>query len=175
MKGRHVLFDAMTAAPPQAPFWLLAVATAVLAVVLGAIVRVDVRAFRIPDLLSLPLLAAGLAMAFWRETIAATLPADHLIGAIAGYLLLAGIGEAFFRLRGVEGLGLGDAKLFAAAGAWLGWQSLPLVLLIAAFGGLAQALVINRGQPAGPLAFGPWISLGFMAVWLYQLLQLGLV
>ena len=62
-----------------------------------------------------------------------------------------------------EGLGLGDAKLFAASGTWLGLPLLPYVLLIAALGGLAWAL-IARAQ--GRLAFGPWIALGFWCVWL---------
>lgn len=136
-----------------------------LALVLLAITVTDMRHFRIPDALSLPLVAAGLALAAVSQ---AWWP-DHLIGAALGYGLLAGIGEVYFRRRGVEGLGLGDAKLFAAAGAWLGWQALPAVLLIAALGGIAQALVMHRGQRDRVLAFGPWLALGFAAVWLWRL------
>ncbi len=122
---------------------------------LAVIAVIDLKTLRIPDGLSLPLVAAGLLFA-------ATGPraglADGLIGAGAGFLVLALFGEIFFRLRQIEGLGLGDAKLFAAAGAWLGWQSLPAVLLLASTGGLLWALTRPRTQP---IAFGPWIALGF--------------
>jgi leader peptidase (prepilin peptidase)/N-methyltransferase len=134
-----------------------------ISLILLVISIVDWRSFRIPDALSLPLIAVGLAFSV-------ALPGGsglaHAIGAAAGFLFFAVIGEAHFRLRGVEGLGLGDAKLFSAAGAWLGWQNLPAVLLVAALGGLAQALVLRRGPPGRPLAFGPWIAAGFLLVWI---------
>jgi leader peptidase (prepilin peptidase)/N-methyltransferase len=143
-------------------FW---VATLGLTGVLIAIAVIDLRSFRIPDVLSLPLIAAGLVLAwvqplmpFWH----------HLIGAAVGFALLAGVGEWYFRQQGVDGLGLGDAKLFAAAGAWLGWQALPAVLLIAALGGLGFALR-QRGATRGTaIAFGPWLALGFWLVWLWS-------
>ncbi len=122
---------------------------------LYAIARIDLKTLRIPDYLSLPLVAAGLGVAATgsKETLS-----SHLIGAGAGFLLLAVFGEVFFRLRNREGLGLGDAKLFAAAGAWLGWQSLPYVMLLASVGGLCWALT---HRSSSQIAFGPWIALGF--------------
>ena len=152
---------------------MLAVISVLLAAVLAAISVFDLRHFRIPDALSLPLVAAGLGLAWAVPMLAGNQPvfADHLIGAAGGFLVMAAVGEGYFRLRGFEGLGLGDAKLFAAAGAWLGWQSLPLVLLIAALGGLAYALVQRRNAGAA-LAFGPWISLAFFGCWLWQLYQM---
>ena len=140
--------------------WAFLLETAVLAVWLGAIAVIDARTLRIPDGLSLPLVALGLVVS---QDLA-----GHLIGAGAGFLLMAGFGAAHFRLRGVEGLGLGDAKLFGAAGAWLGWQALPWVLLIGALGGLVWALVTRR---SGDLAFGPWLALGFFVCWLGQALS----
>ncbi len=84
--------------------------------------------------------------------------ADHAIGAIAGYAVLAGVGWLYRRLRGREGLGLGDAKLLAVAGAWLGWAALPTVVVLACAGGLALAAVrlLSRGRTglAEPIAFG---------------------
>lgn len=139
-----------------------------LGLALAAITLIDLRSLRIPDWLSLPLQAIGLTLAFFCQLVPGGRPVDHLIGAGAGYLLFAAIGAAFFRLRQIEGLGLGDAKLFAAAGAWLGWQGLPQVLLIAAFGGLGQALLRPPARRPLPLAFGPWIALGFFAIWLRQ-------
>jgi leader peptidase (prepilin peptidase)/N-methyltransferase len=89
---------------------------------------------------------------------------DHLTGAVVAYALFAAIGAVHFRRRGSEGLGLGDAKLFAAGGAWLGWQALPLLLLVASLGGLAFALTLGRGRA---LAFGPWLALGIALLWLW--------
>jgi leader peptidase (prepilin peptidase)/N-methyltransferase len=136
----------------------------VLGATLLAIAVVDFRTYRIPDWLSLPLVAAGLA---W---IALTEPerwSAHLVGAAAGYLSLAGFGALYFRLRRREGLGLGDAKLFSAGGAWLGWQALPLVLAVAAVAGLMFALAIGR-RSAAPVAFGPWLALGIWLGWLVR-------
>jgi leader peptidase (prepilin peptidase) / N-methyltransferase len=79
-----------------------------------------------------------------------------------GFVLLAVIGEVYFRRKGTEGLGLGDAKLFGAAGAWLGWQALPTVLLIGSVGGLVFALIRGRTDR---VAFGPWLALGLWVMW----------
>ena len=132
-------------------------------VMLLTISLIDINSLRIPDKLSLPLIAMGLALAAITSRTAAL---DHAIGAAVGFSLFAGLGEVFFRFRGVDGLGLGDAKLFAAAGAWLGWQNLPLVLLLATFGGLIQALLWQRQKPQAHLAFGPWIALAMGLVWI---------
>ena len=143
-------------------------ATLLLTVALAAIARIDAATLRIPDALSLPLIAAGL---LWAALLPGQPLAGHLIGAAAGYVSLALIGEVYFRKTGTEGLGLGDAKLYAAAGAWLGWQALPPVLLIAATAGLIAALTRSRHPDASrALAFGPWLALGFWLVWLWQIL-----
>ena len=141
-------------------------ATLILTLALLAIARIDARSLRIPDVISLPLICAGLLLA-------AAKPGwgDHLIGAVVGFAVLGGIGETYFRRTGREGLGLGDAKLFAAAGAWLGWQALPQVLLIAALSGLAFAALRRQttdGLATGGIAFGPWLALGFWLVWMGQ-------
>ena len=137
---------------------------AVLGATLLAIAVIDFRTYRVPDWLSLPLIAAGLA---WS---ALTRPewSAHLVGAAGGYASLAAFGAVYFRLRRREGLGLGDAKLFAAGGAWLGWQALPLVLAVSAVAGLIFALVIRRRPPAAPVAFGPWLALGIWLGWLMR-------
>lgn len=133
--------------------------------VLILISYIDARTYRIPDALSLPLMLVGLLLAFLSG------PAYLLssaVGAFAGFLSLWGVGEIFFRLRGHEGLGVGDAKLFGAAGAWLGWHDLPLVLLIASVSGLAFALAMSYIRRGRRLAFGPWISLGFFFVFVFR-------
>jgi leader peptidase (prepilin peptidase)/N-methyltransferase len=138
--------------------FLKIVLTALLVAVLAWITVTDFRSRRIPDLASLPLIALGLLLSGGVSGLGL---ADRLMGAGLGFLILWAVGEAFWRLRGVEGLGIGDAKLFGAAGAWLGWQALPVVLLIAAVMGLAFAALTGRRE----LAFGPWLAAGFALCW----------
>ncbi|MGQ0567678.1 MAG: prepilin peptidase [Gemmobacter sp.] len=142
------------------PVPVVVFATVVLSGLLVAIARADLRTLRIPDGLSLMLALAGLALA----AMGPRLP-DHLVGAVVGYGLFWAIGAVHFRRTGREGLGLGDAKLFGGAGAWLGWQALPFVLLIAAAGGLAAALVQRSRGGGAEVAFGPWLALGLWAMW----------
>lgn len=147
------------------PLGLKIGATLCLTCVLMIISLVDLKTLRIPDILSLPLIAAGLTLAF---AVPDVNTADHVIGALAAYMLFAGLGEIYFRSRGIDGLGLGDAKLFAGAGAWLGWQVLPIVLLLATAGGLIQAVLMTKANRTKPIAFGPFIALAFWCVWIWN-------
>jgi len=139
-----------------------------------ALALIDARDKILPDALTLPLLAAGLLATLALDGAAI---GDHAIGAIAGLTLFWAVGATFRRLRGYDGLGGGDAKLFAAAGAWLGWVALPSVLLIAAASGLAGALVMRLagrgGRRGDEVAFGPYLCVGFWLVWLYGPLAFG--
>lgn len=156
------------------PSAFLLAATVVLGWTLIVLMVVDVTAFRLPDIATLPLAAAGFALAFF-------LPGrpvlEHLLGALIGYGALALIGWLYGRLRGRDGLGLGDAKLLAAAGAWLGWAALPSVVLLACLGGLAYVAVavLRRGPGAADerLPFGAPLALAFWIVWLHGPLPLG--
>jgi leader peptidase (prepilin peptidase) / N-methyltransferase len=135
---------------------------------LGLLATVDLFAFRLPDLVTLPLGFVGLLVAPW---VLRTSRLDHLIGAAAGYGTLALIAWSYARLRGREGLGVGDAKLLAVGGAWLGWIALPVVVVLACAGGLAwAALRLLRGGRAAlsePIAFGVPLS---AAIWVCLLL-----
>ena len=150
-----------------APGWL-AWASAGLGWTLLTLAVIDQRHMIVPDVLSLPLIPAGLA-------VAALTPAGgfvhHLAGAVAGAVSLGAIAWAYQRVRAREGLGLGDVKLFAAAGAWVGWPGLPSVLLIGAAAGLAAAGIAARAKgapgPKEPVAFGPYLALGLWVTWLY--------
>ena len=125
---------------------------------------IDLREMTLPDALTLPLIAAGLILA----ALAFPAPLDHVIGAAIGGAGFAALGWGWERVTGREALGLGDAKLFAAAGAWLGWQALPSVLLIGALAGLAMALIralLGRGGLRAPLPFGPALAAGFWLTW----------
>ncbi len=143
-------------------------ASCVLGWTLLALAECDRRAMLLPDALTLPLVAAGLGVAWglFPERLL-----DHAIGAVVGYGALAGIAWVYARMRGREGLGLGDAKLLAAAGAWLGWQALAGVVVVAA--AAALAVTVARGALRGHLggsdaiAFGPFLALGLWLSWLY--------
>ena len=161
--------------------WSLAVvpgwaawATCALGWVLLSLAVIDWRHLMLPNSLTLPLIPAGIAVAW---ALAPERLADHVIGAIAGFAFVALIAVLYRRLRGRHGIGLGDAKLFAAAGAWVGWQGLPSVLLLAAFAGLVGALVqarlAGRLDPERELPFGLYLAGALWLVWLYGPLGLG--
>ncbi len=141
-------------------------ATPFLIVVLVALARYDLRHNRLPDRGTLALVAAGLALAFWRSQ--GLLPWLEISGACAGFAVFWAIGELFWRVRGQDGLGLGDAKLMAACGAWVGIEMLPLVVLISA-GSALIFVVATRHDRAAPLAFGPWLAVGFLIGWCVHL------
>lgn len=122
---------------------------------LAVIVVEDLRRFRIPDYASLPLIAGGVLCAALRD---AAGPA--VIGAVLGYALMFAVEVLYRRIRGRDGLGRGDAKLFAAAGAWVGWSGLPMVLLIAAGSGLVLAVLTGRRD--APMPFGPFLAGGLV-------------
>jgi leader peptidase (prepilin peptidase) / N-methyltransferase len=128
---------------------------------------IDLRRWLLPDALTLPLVLAGLAasLAFDPETLTA-----RALGAAAGYTALSAIAWVYRRLRGREGLGGGDAKLFAAAGAWVGVGALPQVILIAAVAALFAALVLRlrgvRLGAASALPFGPLLAIATWLLWL---------
>ena len=69
-----------------------------------------------------------------------------------------------FRLTGEDGLGLGDAKLLAAAGAWLGWRDLPVLIVLAAVSALVFALAMRTRK----IPFGPWLAAVFWVLWILR-------
>jgi leader peptidase (prepilin peptidase) / N-methyltransferase len=128
---------------------------------------IDLRRWILPDVLTLPLVLAGLLEA------ALLAPAALLwraIGAVLGYLSLAAVAFLYRRLRGRDGLGEGDAKLLAASGAWIGAAALPSVVLAASVGGLVGALLLAAKRRLGAqtaLPFGPFLALATWLVWLF--------
>lgn len=134
-----------------------------------ALAWIDCQHLRLPDALTLPLVPLGLAVTLWLEPDRLV---AHAAGAAIGYLLLRGFAGAHRHFRGHEGLGQGDAKLLAVAGAWVGWEALPIVVLLAAvFGiGAALAITLHRGSRldgALVVPFGPSLSLALWLVWLH--------
>ena len=132
---------------------------------LVALTGIDIDHQLLPDNLTLPLMWAGLLAAVIVGPAAGTpLPMsarDAIIGACSGYLSLWLVFHAFKLVTGKEGMGYGDFKLFAALGAWLGWQVLPLIILLSAATGAALGItmIVMRGRDkAAPMPFGPYLA-----------------
>jgi leader peptidase (prepilin peptidase) / N-methyltransferase len=147
---------------------IIIVITGLLGTALVWLSIVDIRTMRLPDAVTMPLAISGVALAWvmvWDN------PFWRLASAAIGYLVLFGVAHAYRAIRGRAGLGLGDAKLFAAAGAWLGMGSLPSVMLWAcmlALAGVLLAVIFKRRIEASTrLPFGPFLALGVWMVWLY--------
>ena len=114
----------------------------------------------IPDEIVLPLMWLGLLQSAWLASSTLRVE-DAIAGAIAGYLVLWSIFWIFKLITGRDGMGYGDFKLLAAIGAWVGWQVLPTVVLVAALSGLAYAAIrYARSGETGSLPFGPFLALG---------------
>lgn len=140
----------------------------ILLCMLIAISFIDSRYQMIPDELTLPTLWLGLLV----NTQALFCPLrDAVFGAIVGYLFLWFVYQSFKLLTKKEGMGYGDFKLLAMLGAWIGWQPLPFVLLIAsAVGLLVGGYRILRGhqQHNQPIPFGPFLAFGGFVMLLWQ-------
>ena len=119
---------------------------------------IDVDHQLLPDDITLPLLWLGLLFNLLESY--ASLQ-DAVIGAMAGYLVLWSIYWLFKLITGKEGMGYGDFKLLAALGAWLGWQALPLIILLSslvgAVCGIAIMVIKRRGREI-PIPFGPYLA-----------------
>lgn len=157
---------------------LLVWPTAALGWVLLALAAIDARHFILPDVLTLPLILAGLAVAWWLDPDQIL---HHALGAAVGFLGFAGLAWAYEKLRGREGLGLGDAKLLAAAGAWVSWTGLgsillwaaPVALVVFLADGVIRGTLSDRLAGRSALPFGPFLALGFWLTWLYGPIRLG--
>jgi len=121
---------------------------------------VDLEHFLLPDRFTMPLMAMGLIVNAYGGFVDLN---SAMIGAAVGYLSLWVIFHAFRLLTGKEGLGYGDFKLLAAIGAWVGWQLLPIVVLLSAGTGAIigiTMLVTGRHKKGQPLPFGPYLAGG---------------
>jgi len=150
--------------PPDAVHVIIALA---LGSGLVALASIDLAMLRLPDPLTYSLLAGGLMSA-------AASPSRltaAVLGAALGFGLLWSVAAGYRGLRGNDGLGLGDAKLLAAAGAWVGAEALPTVLLIASVLALASAAVWHvagtKMHAQTRIPFGPFLAFGFWLAWLY--------
>ena len=166
---RYPLVELATAIAFAAVAWhfgfgLSAVLALVFTAYLIALTGIDIDRQLLPDILTIPLLWIGLLASLWSVHGQPAPPAalrDAVIGAVAGYAFLWLVFQLFKLVTGKEGMGYGDFKLFAAIGAWLGWQMLPLVLLLAAAVGAVVGIAMLAASRLGrgvPIPFGPYLA-----------------
>jgi leader peptidase (prepilin peptidase) / N-methyltransferase len=167
---RYPLVEAATGAAFAAVAWhfgfgLQAAFGCVFTAYLIALTGIDVDRQLLPDILTLPLLWIGLLASLWPGVLSGVAPpvspADAIAGAAAGYLFLWSVFQLFRLITGKEGMGYGDFKLFGAIGAWLGWQMLPLVLLLSAVVGALVGvwlIALRRHGRSVPIPFGPYLA-----------------
>ena len=137
---------------PQAAFAL------VLTWVLIALSFIDIDHQLLPDSITLPVLWMGLALSLFDVY---TDTQASIIGAIAGYMVLWTIYQGFKLATGKEGMGYGDFKLLALFGAWLGWQTLPLIILLSSLVGAVigiSMIIFAKRDHSIPIPFGPYLA-----------------
>jgi leader peptidase (prepilin peptidase)/N-methyltransferase len=133
-----------------------------------ALAALDLAEHWLPDALTATLAAIGLASGLLIDPSMA----ERLIGGVGGFAALWLIGWGYARLRGREGLGGGDPKLFGAIGLWLGWRLLPFVLLGASLLGLAAVLLLRlAGREIGMQDRVPLGAMLAAAAWLAWLAE----
>jgi leader peptidase (prepilin peptidase)/N-methyltransferase len=182
ISARYPIVELSTAILSAVVAWKFGVvwytgAALVLTWTLVALTVIDFDHQLLPDNMTLPLLWLGLLLSLADTLPGIGLPVDprsSIIGAAAGYLSLWSVYHAFRLLTGKEGMGYGDFKLFAAFGAWFGWQMLLLIILLSAFSGavIGIGLILVRGRDRNiPIPFGPYLAVaGWIAlVWGDQL------
>jgi len=139
----------------------LAAAGAILLIwALLALTAIDIDTQLLPDSITLPLIWLGLIL---NLNDAFTSLHDALLGAVCGYLVLWTVYWLFKLITGKEGMGYGDFKLLAALGAWMGWQLLPLIIilssLVGAVVGITLIVALKHGRNI-PIPFGPYLAGG---------------
>lgn len=141
-------------------FGAAAVGALLLIWALVALTAIDFDTQLLPDDITLPLLWLGLLFNLFGVF---TTLSDAVLGAVIGYLMLWGVYWLFKLVTGKEGMGYGDFKLLAALGAWLGWQMLPLIVLLSslvgAVVGITLIIALKRGRNI-PIPFGPYLAGG---------------
>lgn len=165
----YPLVECLTAVLFAAAFWrfgatALALAAMLLMAALIALAVIDLRTMLLPDVITQPLLWSGLLVNWSGHGL--TPLHDAVAGAVAGYGVLWLVATSYQLLRGKEGMGQGDFKLLAALGAWLGWQALPGIILVASLLGVVVGLLLivtRRLHHEAPLPFGPCLALGGVA------------
>jgi len=167
---RYPLVELMTAVLAATCAWHFgfgweAVMAIVLTMTLVTIAMIDADTQLIPDSIVLPLMWLGLGMSLFHPVLGSSTlfisPSDAIVGAVAGYLSLWSVFWLFKLATGKDGMGYGDFKLLAALGAWLGWQQLPMIIMMSAIVGavINVALIVFKSKDRSvPIPFGPYLA-----------------
>jgi prepilin signal peptidase PulO-like enzyme (type II secretory pathway) len=135
---------------------------------------IDWRSFHLPNVITWPLIFLGITFNCFSDLSFAS-PASALLGAFLGYGLLWALNTGYRLLKNRNGIGMGDAKLLAALGSWLGWEVLPSTLLIASITGLLGGIVWlkwHRHKLGNAFPFGPFLAFaGIIELLWPQLIQ----
>lgn len=150
-----------------------AIAAICLTWALIALTWIDYDTYLLPDNITLPLVWAGLIVNYFEFF---TTLESAVWGAVAGYLTLWSVFWLFKLITGKEGMGYGDFKLLAALGAWLGWQFLPIIILLSSLVGAVIGIgmiIFSDHEKSKPIPFGPYLAIaGWIAlVWGEQINQ----
>ncbi|MDO4641382.1 MAG: A24 family peptidase [Neisseria sp.] len=133
----------------------------VLTAMLVALTFIDADTQYLPDSLTLPLIWLGLIYNLNSEFVPLK---QAVLGAIVGYVSLWLLNYIFKKIRGIDGMGGGDFKLFSALGAWLGISTLPVIIFVAALVGLLATVVLRVTNAQQQIAFGPSLAIaGWLA------------
>jgi len=134
---------------------------------LVALSGIDIKTQLLPDNLTFPFLWLGIIFNLFSTY---TDLNSSVLGAIFGYLALWSVFHLFKLITGKEGMGYGDFKLLAALGAWLGWQSLPLIILLSSAVGAVIGIfmiVTKLQERSQPIPFGPYLAVAGWIAMLY--------
>ena len=133
---------------------------AALILVLVYLSYIDLRSFRLPNVITLPLIVLGLCFNGFSQLRFVNIE-NALWGALLGYGVLWILNTFYRFIKKQDGIGMGDAKLLAALGAWLGWAVLPNLLLIASIAGIIGGLIYlqwRRQNTRSAFPFGPFLA-----------------
>lgn len=156
---------------------IAAIAALYLILVMMLITIIDHRQFVIPNVLSLPAIPLGLAAAGFmgsHDTLEAII--WHAIASIVAAAFLYAVRQVYRQVRGFEGLGMGDVKLGAAAGAWVGLELLAMTCLLSCLAGIATLALSKLQSPSTPLdlkqtlPFGSFIAPSIVIMWIFKIL-----
>lgn len=164
---RYPLLEAVMGVSFGALAWLygpssLLLVALTLFFLLWTLTLIDLETWLLPNALTFPGIALGLAFSWWFGYWQ-----DALIGAFAGYWIFWLVARLFLLVTGREGMGYGDFKLLAMLGAFMGWQSLPFVILTSSVTGLVVGsifLLLSRRGMRAEIPFGPYLALAGM-IW----------
>jgi len=143
---------------PAISIWII---KSLLILALLYLAYIDWRTFRLPNVITFPLIFLGITFNVASD-LRLTSPSSACIGAFLGYATIWALNTGYRLLKNRNGIGMGDAKLLAALGAWLGWGTLPSILLIASTTGIIGGIIWLQwrgGQLQQALPFGPFLAI----------------